>query len=75
MHQLDPTNATESALPASLTSPRAKLVYLYVATHGEASLDELSDDLGMQKLTLYSVIETLRSRGLLRGRDGGYRLT
>ncbi len=56
-------------LPAELTSPRAKLVYLYVATHGGASIDELSVRLGMKKLALYSVVELLDSRELIR-RDG-----
>jgi predicted transcriptional regulator len=56
-------------LPEELTSPRAKLVYLYVATHGGASIDELSVRLGMKKLALYSIVELLGSRELIR-RDG-----
>jgi predicted transcriptional regulator len=75
MRQIEHTTASEPVIPAGLSSPQAKLVYLYVATQGEATIDELSDELGMQKLALYSVVRMLRSRDLLQGRDTGYRLT
>jgi hypothetical protein len=54
-------------LPTDLDSPRAKLVYLYLRTHGEATLDELQNGLGMQKLTLYSILGTLTERDLVDG--------
>ena len=56
-----------TTLPAELRSPQAKLVYLYLQTHGEVSIAELQDGLGMQKLSLYGVLGTLRDRGLVEG--------
>ncbi|WP_129113362.1 helix-turn-helix domain-containing protein [Halegenticoccus tardaugens] len=55
-------------IPGELRSPRAKLVYLYLSTHGAATITELQEGLRMKKLSLYSVLRTLRERGLV-GRD------
>lgn len=59
----------QTTVPPELSSPRAKLVYLYLATHGTAELDELQDGLGLKKITLYSVLKTLTERGFV-GRSG-----
>lgn len=59
-------------LPTDLDSPRAKLVYLYLRTHGDATIDELQDGLGMQKLSLYSILGTLSDRDLVDGEANGY---
>ncbi|GKZ12487.1 TrmB family transcriptional regulator [Haladaptatus sp. W1] len=56
-------------LPDELDSPRAKLVYLSLATTGGATLDELQTGLDLPKITLYTIIRTLRERGLVR-QDG-----
>lgn len=57
------TKQTEE-LPAKLESPRAKLVYLYLQTTG-SSLEDLQSALDIPKITLYSVLRTLRERSLV----------
>lgn len=64
------TTPTET-LPTGLESPRAKLVYLYLQS-GPASIDELQSGLGVEKLTLYSVLRTLRERALVEKHDGRF---
>lgn len=59
-------------LPTDLDSPRAKLVYLYLHTHGESSIDELQTGLDMQKLALYSILGTLAERDLVDRGDEVY---
>jgi len=59
------------ALPGELESPRAKLVYLYLRT-ATASLDDLQSDLELKKITLYSILRTLRERDLVEKRDGEF---
>lgn len=63
------TNPT-GELPTELESPRAKLVYLYLRTT-TASVDDLQSELDVPKITLYSVLRTLRERNLVekRGRQ------
>ncbi|WP_101298233.1 helix-turn-helix domain-containing protein [Halegenticoccus soli] len=56
---------TQTTIPGDLRSPRAKLVYLYLSTHGSATVTELQDALRMRKLSLYSILATLRDRGLV----------
>jgi len=63
------------ALPAEVDSPRAKLVYLYLQTAGGATLSDLRDELDVPKLTLFSVLKTLRSRELVECEDDWYRVT
>ncbi|PAU82705.1 TrmB family transcriptional regulator [Halorubrum salipaludis] len=53
------------ALPPELQSPRAKLVYLYLTTKGDATVSEMGDSLGMKKLSLYSILKTLRKEGMV----------
>lgn len=60
-----------SELPTELESPRAKLVYLYLLT-GDASIDDLQADLGVEKITLYSILRTLRERDLVEKQDGAF---
>lgn len=55
-----------TGIPATIESPCAKLVYLYLTTHGPATVTELQDGLELKKLTLFSVLRTLRERGLVR---------
>lgn len=59
-------------MPTDLNSPRAKLVYLYLSTRGEATIGDLQEDLSMQKLTLYSILKTLRKRDLIEQESGRY---
>ena len=59
------TPDTTTSLPSELASPRAKLVYLYLDTTGQATADELAASLSMKKLAVLSVLRSLRSAGLV----------
>ncbi|AFZ71751.1 helix-turn-helix domain-containing protein [Natronobacterium gregoryi] len=63
------------SIPNDLESPRAKLVYLYLAAHGDCQADRLCTDLELSKSTVLSITSTLRKRGHLERRDGQYELT
>jgi DNA-binding MarR family transcriptional regulator len=63
---------SQTTVPASINSPCAKLVYLYLSTHGATTVSELQDCLEMKKLTLYSVIRTLRDKGLVSETEGRF---
>ena len=54
-----------ATLPAEIESASAKLVYFFLSTHGEATIGELQECLGMKKITLYSILGTLEKRGLV----------
>ena len=62
------------SMPEDLASPRAKLVYLYLATKGAATADELRAALDVNKSTVLSITGTLRERGYLERTDGRYEL-
>lgn len=57
-------------VPDSLTSPKSKLVYLYLATHGAVTECELCDGLDMKRISLYSVLKTLRKAELIEESGG-----
>lgn len=59
-------------LPERLRSPRAKLVYLYLRTVGEAKVADLQQALRMPALTAYPILEILVDDGLVARTDGGY---
>jgi DNA-binding MarR family transcriptional regulator len=52
-------------LPGNIDSPRAKLVYLALSTGGASTADELRDTLGLKKIDLFSILDTLDARGLV----------
>lgn len=56
-------------LPTDVESPRGKLVYLSLTNRESATVEELHTELGVPRITLYSVLKTLQSRGLV-DRDG-----
>ncbi|MEZ3116936.1 TrmB family transcriptional regulator [Halobaculum sp. MBLA0147] len=60
------------AVPAEIDSPRGKLVYLYLATHGAVTDDELCEGLDMTRLSLYSVLDTLRGADIVSREDSRY---
>jgi predicted transcriptional regulator len=62
-------SAGVASLPDDLDSPQAKLVYLFLTTAGSATVDELSDELDLKCITLFSVLGTLEDRQLV-ARDG-----
>ncbi|SFG36098.1 hypothetical protein SAMN04488063_1800 [Halopelagius inordinatus] len=69
-----PSGTGLSTMPADLESPRAKLVYLYLSTQGDASITDLQNGLEMKKLSLYSILGTLRERGLVDQDAERYRI-
>ena len=60
---------SSKSLPGELQSPRGKLVYLYLVQSGGATLTDLKEALNVGALTLYSVLKTLRERGLVRQKE------
>lgn len=56
---------TVPSLPTELNSPRAKLVYLYVAVSGETTVDDVQEALDLQKITLFGILDTLTSQGVV----------
>lgn len=62
MHSRQTTNS----LPGELQSPRGKLVYLYLLQTGGGTVADLRSGLDLDSLTLYSVLKTLRNRGLVQ---------
>lgn len=67
-----PTSRTTTRVPTELQSPQAKLVYLYLSTHGSATITELQESLGMKKLSLYGILKTLREEGIVGQRTDEY---
>lgn len=59
-------------IPDELESSTAKLVYLALHATGEATVAELQRQLGLSKLTLFPILESLRSRDLIERTEGGY---
>lgn len=64
-----PSTEVSREIPTTLQSPRPKLVYLYLA-QGEASVDALQADLDISKISLYPILRTLTSHGLVERVDG-----
>lgn len=62
----------QARIPAGLASPQAKLVYLTVFVAGEATVSDLQRLLGMSKLTLLPILETLATNGHVRRTESGY---
>lgn len=59
-------------VPDDLSAAESKLVYLFVATAGRATVDDLQSSLHLGKITLFPVLRTLSERGLIERTDGGY---
>ncbi|WP_255168976.1 MarR family transcriptional regulator [Natrononativus amylolyticus] len=59
-------------LPETITSPRAKLVYLYLEAADGATVDELNQVLAMKKIAILSVLGSLSTDGLVEKDDGEY---
>lgn len=60
------------AIPDELSAAESKLVYLFVATSGGATVDDLQSSLNIRKITLFPVLDTLSERGLIERTDGTY---
>lgn len=63
------TIAAIDSIPAELDSSNSKLVYLYLSTVEEASIDDLQAALDIQQLTLFPTLRTLEGEDLIE-RDG-----
>jgi len=74
MHSRPTAGIETPSIPSGLESPRAKLVYLFLSTHGEATLSELESGLDMKKISLYSILSTLCERDLIDQDAERYRL-
>ena len=61
---------TTEPIPTQLTSPTAKLIYLYLDTTGQSTVDEMQQSLDIPKLALFSVLGSLTDSGLVEC-DGG----
>ena len=64
--------ATDHQLPAEVTSPQGKLVYLYLDATGGATLADLNETLAMNKMSVLSVLESLSSQGLVERAGAEY---
>lgn len=53
------------SLPSSLDTTGSKLVYLYVNTVGETTVEDINRTLDMQMLTLLPRLESLEAAGLV----------
>jgi sugar-specific transcriptional regulator TrmB len=63
----------ETAVPPTVESDQAKLVYLYLDRAGGATPATVSEALSLPKLAVFGVLRTLRERGVVEKRDGRYR--
>jgi hypothetical protein len=63
---------TPETLPDTITSPRAKLVYLYLDVTGAATVEDLQDCLDMRKIDLLSVLNSLAGDGHIANDSGTY---
>lgn len=56
---------TTEPIPAEVTSPTAKLIYLYLDSTGQSTIDEMQRSLDLPKLALFSVLGSLADDGLV----------
>ena len=56
---------TRVDLPNELDSPQSKLVYFALAVEGSATVDGLQAQLGIGKLSLLSILDSLAERDLV----------
>lgn len=62
--QLDLDARTDRpTLPDTINSANAKLVYFYVTVQGETTVSDLQTDLGLGKMSLFSVLDSLHGAG------------
>lgn len=66
------TSIQQPTVPDELTSPEAKLVYLALCTTEEATATELQQQLGLSKLTLFPILNSLRQHNLITRTEAGY---
>jgi DNA-binding MarR family transcriptional regulator len=67
-----PQTEQHFTVPTALTSPRTKLVYLYLVSAGETTVTELNEALDVSRLTLLPILRSLDAQGFVRRTEGGY---
>lgn len=63
---------TDLAVPSSVESDQAKLVYLYLDGAGGATVDAVAEALSLPKLAVLGVLRTLRARDVVEEHDGRF---
>lgn len=66
------TSDQRLSVPDELASSQAKLVYLSLLAGGDARMTDLQRTLGLSKLTLFAVLESLAATDLVERTEGGY---
>lgn len=61
-----PTAVEDLSIPSELESPKSKLVYLLLNVEGEATINEITNSLGMKKLSLYPTLSELTKEGFIQ---------
>jgi DNA-binding MarR family transcriptional regulator len=59
-------------VPDDVSSPRAKLVYVYLRSAGRCTTDDLRQALGIRTISLHPVLDALRGSGHVERRDGAF---
>jgi hypothetical protein len=63
---------TPPEVPEQISSPRGKLVYLYLHCYGESTLQQLEHRLQMKKIALFAVCGKLEDAGVIGRRGDRY---
>ncbi|WP_254525183.1 helix-turn-helix domain-containing protein [Natrinema caseinilyticum] len=66
------TSEQRPAVPDEIASPEAKLVYLTLLISDETKATDLQRTLGLPKLTLLAVLDSLSTKELVERTEGGY---
>jgi predicted transcriptional regulator len=69
----DPDAVVSRRMPEGINSPQTKLVYYYLRVTDCETVDDLSAELDMKRMTLYDVLETLNEKGLVDNQGDRYR--
>lgn len=69
------TSEQRLTIPDELASPQAKLVYLSLLVGDGTRATELQRMLGLPKLTLFAVLESLAAKDLVQRTEDGYACT
>ena len=68
-------DAETVSIPTELDSTSSKLVYLYLRSAGECTVDDLQASLDMKKISLYPLLKSLSKKGLVDKSGETYQLT
>ena len=60
------------SLPQEISSPQAKLVYLYLQLSNGATVGELEKTLALKKITILSILDSLDEQDLIERTAGTY---